>query len=164
MRAPRQCLRRDRRLAPRLRAGDALEAELELFLSRKDWPFRLRDSAVLDEVHRKTTRRKPWPEVLALAFDHRRQLEELGPPEMIRKFKRLVARALRDNASPAMGAIIDERFGEEALFALTGSGAWLARPVEVPGSAPLAFEAGDNIAAALRTWPAEHVVKCLFSL
>jgi 5-dehydro-2-deoxygluconokinase len=139
------------------------KAELELFLSRKDWPFRLRDSALLDEVHRKTTRRKRWPEVLALAFDHRRQLEELGPPEMIRKFKRLVARALSANASPAMGAIVDDRFGEEALFALTGSGAWLARPVEVPGSAPLAFEAGDNIAAALRAWPAEHVVKCLFS-
>ena len=137
--------------------------ELELFLSRSDWPFRLRESSVLNDIHRKTTNRRRWPEVMALAFDHRRQLEELGPPAMIRTFKRLVARALRDNASPAMGAIIDDRFGEEALFALTGSGAWLARPVEVPGSAPLAFEAGDNIAAALRTWPAEHVVKCLFS-
>jgi 5-dehydro-2-deoxygluconokinase len=40
---------------------------------------------------------------------------------------------------------------------------WLARPVEVPGSTPLAFEAGDNVAARLRAWPAEHVVKCLFA-
>ena len=137
--------------------------ELELFLSRKDWPFRLRESPLLGEVHRKTTGRRPWPEVLALAFDHRRQLEELGPAEMIRKFKRLIAAALKKNTSAATGAIIDERYGDDALFALTGSGAWLARPVEVPGSAPLAFEAGDNIAAALRTWPAEHVVKCLFA-
>lgn len=137
--------------------------ELELFLSRQDWPFRLRDSSLLDAVHRKTANRRPWPEVLALAFDHRKQLEELGPPVMIRKFKQLVARALRKNALPSTGAIIDDRYGEDALFALTGSGAWLARPVEVPGSAALAFEAGDNIAAALRTWPAEHVVKCLFS-
>jgi 5-dehydro-2-deoxygluconokinase len=138
-------------------------AELELFLSRTDWPFRLRDSSVLNEIHRKTTNRRLWPEVLALAFDHRRQLEELGPAEMIRKFKRLIASALTKHISPATGAIIDERYGDEALFALTGSGAWLARPVEVPGSVPLAFEAGDNIAAALRTWPAEHVVKCLFA-
>jgi 5-dehydro-2-deoxygluconokinase len=59
------------------------------------------------------------------------------------------------------GAIVDDRYGEEALFALTGSGMWLARPVEIPGSRPLAFEAGANVAAALRAWPAEHVAKCL---
>jgi 5-dehydro-2-deoxygluconokinase len=140
------------------------KAELELFLSRRDWPFRLRDSSSLNEVHRKTTQRRPWPEVLALAFDHRRQLEELGPPERISAFKRLVALALSKSSFPGRGAIVDDRYGEEALFSLTGSGMWLARPVEVPGSTALQFEAGDNIAAALRTWPAEHVVKCLFSL
>ncbi|HEX6689725.1 MAG TPA: 5-dehydro-2-deoxygluconokinase, partial [Burkholderiales bacterium] len=137
--------------------------ELELFLSRADWPFRLRESAQLDEVHRKTTGRRARPEVLALAFDHRRQLEELGPPDRIRAFKRLISLALQENASPSAGAIIDERYGEEALFDLTGHGMWLARPVEAAGANPLAFEAGDNIAAALRAWPAEHVVKCLFS-
>jgi 5-dehydro-2-deoxygluconokinase len=136
--------------------------ELELFLSRADWPFRLRDSAELEHVHRKTTGRRAWPEVLALAFDHRKQLEELGPPERIRRFKRLVACALiwLSENQPA-GAIIDERYGEEALFALSGSGMWLARPVEVPGSRPLEFEGGANLAATLRAWPAEHVVKCL---
>jgi 5-dehydro-2-deoxygluconokinase len=134
------------------------KAELELFLSRSDWPFRLRDAAELEHVHRRTTGRKPQPEVLALAFDHRRQLEELGAPERIRAFKRLVAQAL---LASGKGAIVDDRYGEEALFALTGSGTWLARPVEVPGSRPLAFEAGANIAAALRAWPAEHVAKCL---
>ncbi len=138
-------------------------AELELFLSRSDWPFRLRESAVLNDIHRKTTNRRAWPEVLALAFDHRRQLEELGPPEKIRRFKRLVSLALQENASASTGAIVDERYGEEALFDLTGHGIWLARPVEAAGANPLAFESGDNIAAALRTWPAEHVVKCLFS-
>jgi 5-dehydro-2-deoxygluconokinase len=136
--------------------------ELELFLSRKDWPFRLRESALLNEVHRRTTGRKPWPEVLALAFDHRKQLEELGPAERIRKFKRLVAVALSRNSFPSRGAIVDDRFGDEALFELTGKGLWLARPVEVPGAVALAFEAGDNVAAALRSWPAEHAVKCLF--
>jgi 5-dehydro-2-deoxygluconokinase len=134
-------------------------AELELFLSRSDWPFRLRESAQLEHVHRKTTGRKPWPEVLALAFDHRKQLEELGAPERIVSFKKLIAKALQ--RFPGAGAIIDERYGEEALLALTGSGLWLARPVEVPGSRPLEFEAGPSIAAQLRAWPAEHVVKCL---
>jgi 5-dehydro-2-deoxygluconokinase len=135
--------------------------ELELFLSRNDWPFRLRDATELEHVHRKTTGRRAWPEVLALAFDHRKQLEELGPPGKIRAFKRLVAQALLGNSSAGKGALVDERYGEEALFAVTGRGLWLARPVEVPGSRPLEFEAGPNIAAQLRAWPAEHVAKCL---
>jgi 5-dehydro-2-deoxygluconokinase len=143
--------------APAMPSG----AELELFLSRADWPLRLRDSAELEHVHRRSTGRKPWPEVLALAFDHRRQLEDLGPPEKIRKFKTLVASSLISSAVQARGAILDDRYGEEALFALTGTGMWLARPVEVPGSRPLAFEAGSSLAARLRSWPAEHVVKCL---
>ena len=135
--------------------------ELELFLSREAWPQRLRESATLEDVHRKTTGRKPWPEVLALAFDHRRQLEELAPAEKIREFKQLVAKALLKTGTAAKGAILDDRFGEDALFSLTGSGVWLARPVEVAGSRPLEFEAGPNIAAKLRSWPREHVVKCL---
>ena len=143
--------------APAMPSG----SELELFLSRSDWPFRLRESALLAEVHRKTTGRRAWPEVLALAFDHRRQLEELGPPDRIRKFKQLISSALGSVSNPGAGAIVDERYGEEALFALTGRGMWLARPVEVPGSRPLEFEAGANIAAELRAWPAEHVAKCL---
>jgi len=144
--------------APAMPSG----AELELFLSRSDWPFRLRESKLLEEVHRKTTGRRAWPEVLALAFDHRKQLEELGPAERIRAFKRLIASALMSISSKShVGAIVDDRYGEQALFALTGKGMWLARPVEVPGSRPLRFEAGENIAARLRAWPTEHVVKCL---
>jgi 5-dehydro-2-deoxygluconokinase len=135
--------------------------ELETFLRRQDWPYRLRESEALETLHRKTTGRKAWPEVLALAFDHRRQLEELGPAEQIRAFKRLVAQALLEASLPGSGAIVDDRYGEEALHALTGASLWLARPVEVPGSRPLELEAGANIAATLRAWPAEHVVKCL---
>jgi 5-dehydro-2-deoxygluconokinase len=100
---------------------------------------------------------------MALAFDHRKQLEKLGPPERIREFKRLVAKGLQRAARgvPGAGAIIDDRYGEEALFDLTGSGLWLARPVELPGSVPLEFESGANVGVKLRVWPAEHVVKCL---
>ncbi len=135
------------------------QEELALFLSRTAWPHRLRESAELEHVHRRTTGRRRRPEVLALAFDHRRQLEELGEAVKIRGFKRLVAEGL--TGYEAAGAIVDDRYGEEALFALTGGGRWLARPVEVPGSRPLAFEAGANLAARLRSWPAEHVAKCL---
>jgi 5-dehydro-2-deoxygluconokinase len=135
--------------------------ELELFLSRRDWPFRLRESAELNHVHRVTTGRKPWPEVMALAFDHRTQLEELGPPEKISRFKRLVAEGLVRARAPGAGAIVDDKHGEQALFALAGSGIWVARPVEVPGSRPLDFEAGANVGVRLRSWPAQHVVKCL---
>ncbi|MEO8145087.1 MAG: 5-dehydro-2-deoxygluconokinase [Betaproteobacteria bacterium] len=137
--------------------------ELEVFLGRSDWPVRLRDSSLLNDLHRKTTGRKPWPEVLALAFDHRKQLEALGPAPRISRFKQLVAEGLQKAARnvPGSGALVDGKYGEEALFALTGSGIWLARPVEVPGSQPLEFEAGDNVGVALRDWPAEHVVKCL---
>jgi len=137
------------------------QEELELFVSRRDWPHRLRESAELNHVHRSTTGRKPWPEVMALAFDHRTQLEELGPPEKIRRFKRLVAEGLVRSRVPGAGAIVDDKHGEDALFALAGCGLWVARPVEVPGSRPLDFEAGANIGVRLRAWPAQHVVKCL---
>jgi 5-dehydro-2-deoxygluconokinase len=137
------------------------QEELALFLSRKDWPHRLRESKELNHVHRVTTGRKDWPEVLALAFDHRTQLEELGPPEKIRRFKRLVAEGLAQARVPGAGAIVDDRHGEEALFALAGTDAWVARPVEVPGSRPLEFEAGANVGVRLRAWPTQHVVKCL---
>ena len=136
--------------------------ELELFLSRGDWPHRLRDSQALNHIHRVTTGRRAWPEVLALAFDHRKQLEELGAPDKIRRFKVLVAQAIAKSPYPGKGAIVDDRYGEEALLALSGTGMWLARPVEVPGSRPLEFEAGANLGVKLRAWPKEHVVKCLW--
>jgi len=135
--------------------------ELELFLSRRDWPYRLRESVELNHIHRVTTGRKPWPEVMALAFDHRTQLEELGTPERISRFKRLVAEGLAKARLPGAGAIVDDKHGEEALFVLAGTGVWVARPVEVPGSRPLEFEAGANVGVKLRGWPAQHVVKCL---
>ena len=136
-------------------------AELELFLSRRDWPFRLRQSAELNHVHRVTTIRRPWPEVLALAFDHRTQLEELGPADRIRRFKRLVAEGLLQARVAGSGAIVDDRHGEQALFALAGTGLWVARPVEAANRRPLEFEAGANVGVRLRAWPADHVVKCL---
>jgi len=77
------------------------------------------------------------------------------------------AGALRDIGHaaplPSPGVIVDGRFGATLLPQLTGRGGWIARPVELPGSRPLAFESGDALWAELRSWPAEHVVKCLLA-
>jgi 5-dehydro-2-deoxygluconokinase len=35
--------------------------------------------------------------------------------------------------------------------------------VELPGSRPLQFEAGAHLGLAMRSWPGEHVAKCLVS-
>jgi 5-dehydro-2-deoxygluconokinase len=142
--------------------------ELEHFLAHGSRTTRLREDTGLERLHRVTTRTRRWPSLAVLAFDHRAQLEAIAdesgtPRERIRDFKRLVAEgALRGaGETPGAGVILDDRYGEDVLPALTGRGLWMARPVEAPGSRPLAFEAGDNVALALRAWPAEHVAKCL---
>jgi 5-dehydro-2-deoxygluconokinase len=141
---------------------------LEAFLARHSRQARLHDDPVLAHLHRTTTGRRTWPEVHALAFDHRQQFEGLAarmqaPPAQIAAFKRLIAEAVRSVAAamPAVGAIVDDQYGREPLFGLSGNGLWLARPIERPGMVPLEFQGGDNPALTLRTWPAEHVVKCL---
>jgi 5-dehydro-2-deoxygluconokinase len=142
--------------------------ELEHFLAHGSRTTRLREDAALERLHRVTTRTKRWPSLAVLAFDHRAQLEAIAdesgaPRERIGDFKRLVARgALRGGGDAAgTGVIVDDRYGADVLPALTGRGLWIARPVELPASRPLAFEAGDNVALALRAWPGEHVAKCL---
>jgi 5-dehydro-2-deoxygluconokinase len=142
--------------------------ELAHFLAHGSATPRLRADAALERLHRATTRTRRWPSLAVLAFDHRAQLEALAdehgaPRERICDFKRLVAEGAARGAgdTPGAGVILDDRYGEDVLPALTGRGLWIARPVESPGSRPLAFEAGDNVALALRTWPGEHVAKCL---
>ncbi|MEO8079526.1 MAG: 5-dehydro-2-deoxygluconokinase, partial [Caldimonas sp.] len=148
-------------------------AELEHFLAHGSTERALRKDAALEHLHRATTRLAPWPELAVLAFDHRLQFEELagngpGAAERIGRFKRLLAEGARRGAESARpgcgtGVILDDRFGDDVLPLLTGSGVWIARPVERPGSRPLAFEAGIDLALALRAWPTEHVAKCLVS-
>ncbi|MDQ2780171.1 MAG: 5-dehydro-2-deoxygluconokinase [Pseudomonadota bacterium] len=155
--------------------------ELTLFLQRKQVLTRLRDDEELEHVHRATTRR-PTPAALAiLAFDHRSQLEDIAArvgadTQRIAHFKQLVAqaaelgyaaeRALQGGTHapfPMPGVIVDARYGAQVLHHVTGNGIWIARPVEAPGSRPLAFEDGANVGQALTEWPSEHVIKCLVS-
>jgi len=144
--------------------------ELQHFLTRGSPHFRLREDPVLNHIHRATTRVRRWPEVMALAFDHRSQFEELARrngagPERIPALKGLIGEAVLQTAQDlgleGAGVLCDDRFGQEVLDRLTGQGIWIARPVELPGSRPLAFEHGANIGTTLRAVPAEHVVKCL---
>jgi 5-dehydro-2-deoxygluconokinase len=142
--------------------------ELESFLARSASIHVPRKDEELSHLHWVTTRRTPPHEICALAFDHRRQFEDLarrtgGDPARIARFKELIGQAVSSLTSEVegLGAIIDDRFGSSVLDRLSGSGVWLARPVELPGSRPLAFEGPMGPALALRSWPVEHVAKCL---
>jgi 5-dehydro-2-deoxygluconokinase len=128
----------------------------------------LRHDPQMNHLHHATTRIGHWPQVCALAFDHRSQLEDIAAGagadrSRIAEFKNLVAQAVLNLQAqiPGVGAIVDGRYGADALARLTGTGIWVARPVELPGSRPLQFEEGDNVGLALREWPREQVVKCL---
>lgn len=142
--------------------------ELQFFLMHGSATRRLREDAQLEHLHRVSTRTRRWEELVILAFDHRMQLEEVAarhgaPSERIPLFKSLIAEGARLGAGQrsGVGVIVDGRFGEEVLPTVTGKGWWVARPVELPGSRPLQFEAGAGLGAAMRTWPGEHVAKCL---
>ena len=140
--------------------------ELEYFLSLEEKPRRLRDDAWLQHLHRATTR-NDLRELRILAVDHRWQLEEaadeLGIDRgRLRELKRLLGWAFQRVAEEdeAAGVLLDDIYGDRALEELTGSGAWISRAVEVAKSRPVEFVGGPNLAATLRAWPEEHVVKC----
>jgi 5-dehydro-2-deoxygluconokinase len=142
--------------------------ELAHFLAHGSPTTRLREDAALERLHRVTTRTRDWPALAVLAFDHRAQLEALADEHGVERariadFKRLVAAGARRGAGKRTGAgvILDATYGGDVLPEFAGTGWWVARPVEAPGSRPLELEAGDNVALALRTWPRDHVAKCL---
>jgi 5-dehydro-2-deoxygluconokinase len=140
--------------------------ELEYYLPRAGELRRLQDDGWLNHLHRATTRNDP-EELHVLAIDHRWQLEEVADElgedrENLRELKVLLGRTFRRVAEEdqAAGVLIDDVYGDRALEELTGSGVWIARAVEVARSRPVEFVGGPNVAATLRSWPQEHVVKC----
>ena len=62
--------------------------------------------------------------------------------------------------APRFGLLLDSTYGREALFEAASEGFWIGRPVEKPGSRPLAFETPD-LGSHLAEWPATQTVKCL---
>ena len=147
------------------------EAELDYFLSHLATLTEPARDATLNWLHHVTPKRRQWRDVFIFAFDHRSQLYDLarqvGAPESrLPKLKRLLVETVarteqRLGLSGAVGALIDDRYGEEALHLATGRGWWLGRPVEQPGTNPVIFEFSRSIGSVLEHWPREQVVKCL---
>jgi 5-dehydro-2-deoxygluconokinase len=146
--------------------------ELQHFLAVGARTRQLREDVELEHLHRVTNRTRSWKDLCVLAFDHRVQLDELSAQHgadcgRVKVFKGLVAQAARRvaraeaDSSLDAGMILDARFGFDILPALTGKGWWVARPVELPGSRPLQFEPTQPLMLEMRSWPAEHVAKCL---
>jgi 5-dehydro-2-deoxygluconokinase len=146
--------------------------ELSYFFEHGSTERALRKDAVLEQIHWSTTRTRNWPQVLAMAFDHRAQLEAIADAaevtrEHIPYFKKLCLAAAREAAGgrPDFGILLDGRLGQAALDDATGDarggGLWIGRPIEVPGAVPLRFEGGADVGCTLREWPVAHCVKCL---
>ena len=145
-------------------------AELAHWFSGRRLP-RVDADPLLAHLHRTTPNRAPWPELNVMALDHRSQFEamarETGAPlARISVLKQLLLRAAEvaeqaQSLQGQLGVLIDGRYGSDALHAATGRGWWVGRPVEQPGSRPLAFDGTRSIGSLLPLWPREQVVKCL---
>jgi 5-dehydro-2-deoxygluconokinase len=142
--------------------------ELEYFFEHGSTEHALRKDVRLEQIHWSTNRTREWPQILAMAFDHRMQLEAMADAagithEHIPYFKRLCLKAARQVAGgrPDFGILLDRRLGQEALDDATGDGIWIGRPIELPGSLPLRFEGGADVGCTLAEWPVTHCVKCL---
>lgn len=143
--------------------------ELQFFLAHGSKHRALRKDEALNHVHWATTRRRDIPNLMALAIDHRVQFEELTARSgqdfgRIGLFKLLAVKAAAKVAAGrrGFGMLIDEKHGREAMFEFARHPfSWLGRPVELPGSRPLAFESGPDIGSRLVEWPVDHCVKCL---
>jgi 5-dehydro-2-deoxygluconokinase len=142
--------------------------ELQFFFTRGIREKALRKDKALEQVHWATNRVREWPTLRVFAFDHRKQLEEMAEEagadrSRIGRFKELcLDAALRvSNGGEGFGVLCDAELGEDALFRAAGTGLWIGRPSEVPGSRPLALGIGPDFGSDLAEWPAEHVVKVL---
>jgi 5-dehydro-2-deoxygluconokinase len=143
-------------------------AELSRFLEHGSAHRALRHDETLNHIHWATTRRPQPPTIMALAIDHRAQLEKIAddagaPRERISAFKLLAVKAAAKvgGGRPGYGMLLDGKYGREALFRALDHNLWIARPVEEPGSRPLDFEFGGSLGAKLQEWPIAHTIKCL---
>ena len=142
--------------------------ELQFFFKRGVQNPALRHDAALEQIHWSTNRIVDWPDMRVLAFDHRKQLEDMAAEagadlSRIGAFKQLCLKAAKHvaNGRHGYGILCDGRLGQDALFEAAGSGLWIGRPVESPGSRPIQLEIGEDYGSALAEWPKEHVVKLL---
>lgn len=143
--------------------------ELQYFLQRGVKEKALRHDSELEQVHWATTRKGDWPVMRVFAFDHRSQLEDMADEAgvshpHIGAFKDLCLDAALQVADgkPGHGILCDGRLGRDALYRAVGTGLWIGRPAELPGSRPLQLEPALGAdCGGLGEWPLAHVVKVL---
>jgi 5-dehydro-2-deoxygluconokinase len=141
--------------------------ELCAFLQRQ-WPRRLRESEELGHIHWATTRAPRPAELLVLAMDHRGPLETLAAQLDARESALESLKALAIDAvdlvargDPRFGILLDGRLGRQGLERAADHPYWIGRPIEQSGSRPLELDGVPDVGSTLRTWPQNHVVKCL---
>ncbi|AHK47534.1 myo-inositol catabolism IolC (plasmid) [Ensifer adhaerens OV14] len=144
--------------------------ELEFFLQRGIQRADLRNDTTVEQIHWSTNRHRnhgeDWRDYRVFAFDHRIQLEQIPGYTLERggAFKELCLQAaLQVQAGrPGYGILCDNRIGKKALHAASGSGLWIGRPCEWPGSRPLTLEPelGSDY-GGLSEWARDNVVKVL---
>jgi 5-dehydro-2-deoxygluconokinase len=143
--------------------------ELQQFRTDQRSPQRPRASRSLEDLHWSTTRQQgERAELMVLAIDHRSQLEQLADEigvshSKIEGFKSLGLQAVDRVADgdPAFGILLDGQFAHRGLEEASDLPYWVGRPIEQPGSCPVAFIGGSDVAVELRKWPLRQVVKCL---
>ena len=138
-------------------------AELSYFLEKGSPQRALRKDAAINHLHWATTRRDGPHDLMALAIDHRAQLEAIAdrhgaPRSRLELFKLLAVEAATkvSRGRPGFGMLLDSTYGQKALYKAGKAGLWIGRPVEKPGSRPLDLEPMH-----LAEWPVTHTVKCL---
>lgn len=144
--------------------------ELEFFLKRGVQQSDLRNDTAVEQVHWSTNRHRnhgeDWQDYRIFAFDHRIQLEQMPGYSLERggAFKELCLQAaVKVQAGRrGYGILCDNRIGRTALHAASGSGLWIGRPCEWPGSRPLTLEPelGSDY-GGLSEWARDNVVKVL---
>ena len=178
--ALRQRLRRARRVAPRLRAGDAeLGRAAALPRPRLAAAARCARTPTSSTCTAPTTRLRDWPALAVLAFDHRMPARGArGDAGLATARSPLPARASPASSGSLAGAggSARRRAGERrrrrhrrrplrrgrAARAHRQRLAGSRGRSSCPGSRPLAFEAGDDARRwRCASWPTEHVAKCL---
>lgn len=119
--------------------------------------------------HPRDTRSLGSPtELNVWAIDHRWQAEEIADEvgaeyDALHYLKDLAAQAYQRVAevNEATGILLDDIYGEKAMERLAGQETWIARAIEVASSRPVELVGGSDVAEILRSWPKEHVVKCM---
>ena len=143
--------------------------ELQFFLSQGSKERALRKDEAINHVHWATTRRRDIPKLMALAIDHRSQLEDMagGDADKLAKlsaFKVLAVQAAAQVAGgrDGFGMLLDDKYGRDALYAASAvPNFWVAKPIELPGSRPLQFEFTQDLGSRLVDWPVDHCIKVL---